>query len=53
MSDTTSTGTTRRRFLAVAGTVALGWTAGCVDVSVDPDIGEDASYGGYLSDANG
>ena len=53
MSDAGSTGANRRQFLAVAGTVALGWTAGCVDVSVDSDIGEDASYDGYLSDANG
>jgi hypothetical protein len=53
MSDTGLTGTTRRQFLAVAGTGVLSWSAGCVNVSVDSDIGEDASYDGYLSDANG
>ena len=53
MSDTASTGTTRRQFLVVAGTGGLAWSAGCVNVSVDSDIGEDATYDGYLSDANG
>lgn len=53
MNDSASDGPNRRRFLAVAGTAALGWTAGCVNVSFDSDVGEDASYDGYLSNANG
>ena len=53
MSDTASTGTIRRQFLVVAGTGVFGWSAGCVTVSVDSDIGEDADYNGDLSDANG
>jgi hypothetical protein len=53
MSDTTLTGTTRRQFFAIAGIGVLSWSAGCVNVSVDSDIGEDASYDDYLSDANG
>ena len=53
MSDTASTGVTRRGLRVIAGTGVCGWSAGCVDVSVDSDIGENAGYGGYLSDANG
>ncbi|WP_133305131.1 cupredoxin domain-containing protein [Halonotius pteroides] len=53
MSDTASTGTIRRQFPVVAGTGGLAWSAGCVNVSVDSDSGEDATYDDYLSDANG
>ncbi|QAU11448.1 halocyanin domain-containing protein [Halorubrum sp. BOL3-1] len=53
MSDSTSSRSSRRRFLAITSTAAFIWTAGCVNVGFDSDIGEDASYDGYLSDANG
>ncbi|ESS08020.1 MAG: hypothetical protein A07HN63_02038 [uncultured archaeon A07HN63] len=53
MSDSGSFGINRRKFLAVVGTGTLSGIAGCVDVSVDSDIGADPDYNGYLSDANG